>query len=176
MPDAAEVRVNSSADYTVVELAGELDLAQHDPLRNALAEALERELPVLVDLSDCSFVDVGGVRLLGQASQAARELVRPFLVILPFNSAGSVRRLVLDLLPELAPFALVPNRAAATVNLADSLANAARTDDSRLHAIRAAIWEAGARLNDLLAHRDELMLEQRAALAARRRPTRAEPG
>jgi anti-sigma B factor antagonist len=59
------VRIDSSvhADRTAVAVAGEIDLATADAMREAIREHLGRG-PVLLDLSQVEFMDSSGVRAL----------------------------------------------------------------------------------------------------------------
>lgn len=77
-------------DCRVIELAGELDLAVVD----AFAEALERaknHRVVLVDLSDCEFVDSTGLAAFVHAHNDRRGEEREFA---PFAASDQVRRVL----------------------------------------------------------------------------------
>lgn len=80
MPVQFSLSIRSKRTATVVELGGELDLASHPKLEDALAPALESgaELVVL-DLGQLEFMDVAGLRALvrskGRAAAAGKQLV-----------------------------------------------------------------------------------------------------
>jgi anti-anti-sigma factor len=155
---------------TVVGIAGELDATSCDVFEPRLAAAIARGRPVVVDLGDCTFVDVSGLRMLRAAHDLARESSVPFVVVLPFSGRSSVRRLVLELAPDLVPFRFVPR-----LERAEALVAAAveppLPDSTRLQGLRAKIWEAAERREELLARLDTLLFEQRQALEKRQRST-----
>jgi hypothetical protein len=68
---------------------------------------------------------------------------------------------MLELASELSPFPIAPTRADAHRRLASP---AAGPQASRLSSLRRRLWEQGAVTKELLARRDELILEQRRAL------------
>ena len=60
-----EVRTERAADgAVVVKVVGELDLSTQEQLRDALVAAADAENPVVVDLSECAFIDSSGIRAL----------------------------------------------------------------------------------------------------------------
>src|SRR6266542_1301570 len=70
-----EVRVERGGDAARVVVAGELDVATADRLRDVLTAEIDSERPVLVDLEDCSFIDSVGLSvLIAAAQQAGRSL------------------------------------------------------------------------------------------------------
>ncbi len=48
----------------VVSVTGELDLSTHEALGERLVGMAEKGEPVIVDLSDCEFIDSSGIRAL----------------------------------------------------------------------------------------------------------------
>jgi len=62
-----DVDVRSSATHTVVALAGELDLSTSAALQGALAPFDRSSVPVVVDLTDVTFLDSSALRVLVQA-------------------------------------------------------------------------------------------------------------
>jgi anti-sigma B factor antagonist len=71
---AFEITSAPSDGYCVVRIVGELDMAHEEELRSELKSAIESDRTgVLVDLSECDFIDSSGVRslLLGREAQAA---------------------------------------------------------------------------------------------------------
>jgi anti-sigma B factor antagonist len=89
---AFRVEADSSADLHAVNVFGELDQATAPQLRSALGDALGvAETPVLVDLSDCGFIDSTGLSLLVEAKRRLAEDDRRFAVCCP---DPDVRRLL----------------------------------------------------------------------------------
>ena len=75
-----------------VSVAGELDQGTAPELRGALAEALGGGTHgVLVDLSQCGFIDSTGLSLLVEAKRRLADEERPFAVCCPDTE---VRRLL----------------------------------------------------------------------------------
>jgi anti-sigma B factor antagonist len=68
--------VESEPAATVVHVAGEIDLDSEPDLRDLVMRALLGESPVVVDLSEVSFIDSAGLRLLvdAHAEAAAKRL------------------------------------------------------------------------------------------------------
>lgn len=57
---------------SVVELAGEIDLANCEPLGDALCSALDRTVsPMVVDLSAVSFIDSSGMAMMVRVQRQA---------------------------------------------------------------------------------------------------------
>ena len=64
---ANPLSVTSAAqgDHTVVSVSGEVDAASADVLRSAIAEVIDGGQPrVSIDMSDVSFIDSSGLRVL----------------------------------------------------------------------------------------------------------------
>jgi anti-sigma B factor antagonist len=73
---AFEITSTPSGGYCIVRVIGELDIAHEEELRAELKSAVEGDqVGVLVDLSECVFIDSSGVRslLLGREAQAATD-------------------------------------------------------------------------------------------------------
>jgi anti-sigma B factor antagonist len=86
------VESQSANGLRTVSVAGELDQGTAPELREALAEALgDPTVPVLVDLSDCNFIDSTGLSLLVEAKRRLSEESRRFGVCCP---DADVRRLL----------------------------------------------------------------------------------
>ncbi|HEX5741461.1 MAG TPA: STAS domain-containing protein [Pilimelia sp.] len=58
------VTASRHGEVTVLHLSGELDLAVADALADAVAPLLPRDRPLLLDLTEVSFLDSAGVRML----------------------------------------------------------------------------------------------------------------
>jgi anti-sigma B factor antagonist len=71
LPFACEIR--SDGDLTILELTGELDLAQAPALAGAITEVLETGCRrLIVDLRGLSFLDASGLQALLTANRSAR--------------------------------------------------------------------------------------------------------
>ena len=70
-----EVRVpEPTATPYVVEVEGDVDIATVGDLEEPVIGAIERgRRPVILDLSDCGFIDSSGIRLLLRAQHALSE-------------------------------------------------------------------------------------------------------
>jgi anti-sigma B factor antagonist len=89
---AFRVEAESSTDLHTVSVFGELDQATAPKLRSALGDTLgDVEKSVLVDLSDCGFIDSTGLSLLVEAKRRLAEEDRRFAVCCP---DADVRRLL----------------------------------------------------------------------------------
>ena len=82
-----------NTSFTVIPLAGESDAYRAPRIRSELVSALADPSPLVVDLSDATFIDssVVGVLLEGLAESEKRE--RPLFLLLPDDSAPEVHRL-----------------------------------------------------------------------------------
>ncbi len=89
----APFRVEAQNDdgLNTVSVFGELDQATAPELRAALATAFDDGMPVLVNLSDCEFIDSTGLSLLIEAKRKLAEDDRGFGVCCP---DADVRRLL----------------------------------------------------------------------------------
>lgn len=60
-----EVKTEQASDETLtVRVIGELDLSTHEQLREPLVGAADQNNSVIVDLSECEFIDSSGIRAL----------------------------------------------------------------------------------------------------------------
>jgi anti-sigma B factor antagonist len=86
------VRSEATDDLSMLSVVGELDQGTAPELRGVLAEALgEQRSSVLVDLSDCNFIDSTGLSVLVEAKRRLTEEERRFGVCCP---DADVRRLL----------------------------------------------------------------------------------
>lgn len=85
------VEAENDAGLNTVSVFGELDQATAPELRTALTRALGGGVAVLVDLSDCDFIDSTGLSLLVEAKRRLAENERQFGVCCP---DADVRRLL----------------------------------------------------------------------------------
>jgi anti-anti-sigma factor len=87
-----KVESESASGLRTVSVTGELDQGTAPELREALAEALgDPTMAVLVDLSDCNFIDSTGLSLLVETKRRLAEDQRRFGVCC---ADADVRRLL----------------------------------------------------------------------------------
>ena len=79
--------------FTVITLPGESDAYVAPRIRSDLESALGSEAPLVVDLTQATFIDstIVGVLLKGLAN--CEKLERPLLLLLPDDAAPEVHRL-----------------------------------------------------------------------------------
>jgi anti-sigma B factor antagonist len=84
---------DSDGGFTVIKLRGEADAYSAPRIRSDLSSALGTSSPLVVDLSQATFIDstVVGILLEGLAEYEKRE--RPLVLLLPDGSAPEVHRL-----------------------------------------------------------------------------------
>lgn len=85
------LEAENDAALNTVSVFGELDQATAPKLRSALTEAFGGGTAVLVDLSDCDFIDSTGLSLLVEAKRKLADDERRFGVCCPDDD---VRRLL----------------------------------------------------------------------------------
>jgi anti-sigma B factor antagonist len=85
--------VDALSGFSVITLRGESDSFVAPRVRADLATALGTEAPLVVDLSQATFIDstIVGVLLEGLAACEKRE--RPLVLLLPDDAAPEVHRL-----------------------------------------------------------------------------------
>jgi anti-sigma B factor antagonist len=95
-----EVRQLSAGSY-VIALAGELDLAGVPDLTDALARLPPDADRTFVDLSQLSFIDSSGLRLLIEAAKSAQERGATMILVGPTPTVQRVFQIVgvADLVP-----------------------------------------------------------------------------
>ena len=110
--------VSADPPFTVITLPGESDAYVAPRVRSDLAAALGAEAPLVVDLSQATFIDstIVGILLESLAEYEKRE--RPLLLLLPDDSAPEVHRLfeltgLASLLPLVRTWDEASNRVAA---------------------------------------------------------------
>ena len=79
--------------FTVITLPGESDAYVAPRVRSDLAAALGVEEPLVVDLSQATFIDSTIVGILLEGLAEYEKLERPLLLLLPEDSAPEVHRL-----------------------------------------------------------------------------------
>jgi anti-sigma B factor antagonist len=104
--DRLRIDVRHDAGRTTLVLAGELDMASAEALREALtAEDLQPEPLIVLDLQQLEFIDSTGLRTILAALERCRELGREFAIT---PGSQQVQRLlqitgVAEHLPTVAP-------------------------------------------------------------------------
>jgi anti-anti-sigma factor len=68
--DAAKFTVKRRDGIGVLAAKGELDWAAAEAFRRARKEALSTGLPLVIDLTDCEFIDVAGIAWIIRTFQA----------------------------------------------------------------------------------------------------------
>ena len=71
----------------VIDVDGDLDMAAVEDVDAALAEALGGGTPIVVDLTDVSFIDSTGMRTMIDARRRSRDLGVPMVCVCPSNAA-----------------------------------------------------------------------------------------
>jgi anti-sigma B factor antagonist len=85
------VEAEDAATVKTVSVSGELDQATAPELRSTLTKAFEDGSPVIVDLSDCGFIDSTGLSVLVEAKRKLAHDEDWFGVCCP---GADVRRLL----------------------------------------------------------------------------------
>lgn len=81
--------VRDTAEAAALSTSGEIDLATKDLLHEALVPLFADERPLLLDLSEVTFIDCAGLRVLQTAQRAHRR----FAVIAPSVSVARLLEL-----------------------------------------------------------------------------------
>jgi anti-sigma B factor antagonist len=74
------VSVFADADETIIMLAGEVDLALADDLEDAGTAAIDRALPIRVDLYRVTFIDSTGVEFLDRLASLEQRRRRRLVI------------------------------------------------------------------------------------------------
>lgn len=95
--DETDFKVHRRGGVTILATSGELDLAAADGYRAARAKAVASGLPLIIDLTDCVFIDSTGIACLVGTFQAGSDVA--------LVGSGPQVRSVLELvgLPDLVP-------------------------------------------------------------------------
>ena len=105
-----------SGALAVVELVGEQDVSLHKALSDALNLAAARRRHVLVDLSDCAFIDSTVVMLLIAAHDAVTAGQGRFALVIPTGESRIAR--VADVMGLVEVFTIYSNREDASAGTA----------------------------------------------------------
>ncbi len=63
------------AEYAIVTVRGEIDLETAPELERRLLEVAERRMPIVVDLSECRYMDSSGFRALHRTAALCRVVL-----------------------------------------------------------------------------------------------------
>ena len=85
--------VREEAGYSVVELAGDVDLSCSPELRATILESLERGRNLLIDLAKVTYIDSSGVASLVEGYQTAKKRKLRFGLVGVSDAALSVLKL-----------------------------------------------------------------------------------
>jgi anti-anti-sigma factor len=101
--DLVEVVARQDRSVPVCELRGELDASNVDRVQTALLDCVTKDVPGLVlDLTDTSYLDSAGVRILFDLARRLRARRQELRLVVPPD--GVVRRvLVLTALADVVP-------------------------------------------------------------------------
>ena len=91
MDGLAEFEVHRLEGAAVLTVAGEFDLAVADDFSAAQSSAIGLDLPLVVDLTACEFIDSTGIACIVWAYRAAREAGHRFALA---GSGLQVRRVL----------------------------------------------------------------------------------
>ena len=79
-PGAGDASVFFDEGLTLIMLSGEVDLALGDDLEYAGRDAIDREVPIRIDLSSVTFIDSVGLGFLARMASAERERGRQLVL------------------------------------------------------------------------------------------------
>jgi anti-anti-sigma factor len=102
MPNSVRI-ISATPSVAIVSLLGEHDLGDSEPLKVAFARAAIRAPNVIVDLSDCSFIDSTVIALLLHAQSVVAQDGGRFAVALPTKPNAVTRVVDLMQLVQLVP-------------------------------------------------------------------------
>jgi anti-anti-sigma factor len=89
--DKPEFELRRHEDVSVLSVSGELDMASVDEFKRLRAQALEAELPLAIDLTDCGFVDSLGLAGITMAYLAVTEAGQRFALA---GSGSQVKQVI----------------------------------------------------------------------------------
>jgi anti-sigma B factor antagonist len=85
--------VDAASGFSVITLSGESDAYIAPRVRSDLATALGSEAPLVVDLTQATFIDSTIVGVLLEGLADCEKLERPLVLLLPDDAAPEVHRL-----------------------------------------------------------------------------------
>ena len=85
--------MDAGSGFSVITLRGESDAYAAPRVRSDLATALGSEAPLVVDLTQATFIDSTIVGVLLEGLADCEKLERPLLLLLPDEAAPEVHRL-----------------------------------------------------------------------------------
>jgi anti-anti-sigma factor len=94
MVPAADLSFDRVGDTPVARISGEIDLANADAIGAVIFDSLSnQELGLVVDLSEVTYVDSAGIRMLFELSRSMEEHRQRLVIVVP---AGSPARRSLE--------------------------------------------------------------------------------
>jgi anti-sigma B factor antagonist len=91
--NANSVASEARDGYVLVRLSGEVDLSWSQQVRRAVLDAIERDGPVGVDLSEVSYIDSSGIAALVEGFQNARTRGSRFALVAVSDAVRAVLEL-----------------------------------------------------------------------------------
>ncbi|VAW59767.1 hypothetical protein MNBD_GAMMA08-654 [hydrothermal vent metagenome] len=88
-----EYTIKKHLDYSVISLAGDIDLNESPNVRHQILESLKINLNLLIDLSKVDYIDSSGVASLVEGLQTARSQKLNFALVGVSESAIQVLQL-----------------------------------------------------------------------------------
>jgi anti-anti-sigma factor len=87
MVPAADLSFDRVGDTPVAHINGEIDLANADAIGAAIFDSLSnQELGLVADLTDVTYVDSAGIRMLFELSRSMEEHRQRLIVVVPGGS------------------------------------------------------------------------------------------
>jgi anti-anti-sigma factor len=87
MPELADVRFEVVGDSTVVRITGEVDLSNAWSVDGSMREAISnRAHTVVVDLTEVTYLDSAGIRVLFDLSRGLAEHDQRLIAVLPVGA------------------------------------------------------------------------------------------
>jgi anti-sigma B factor antagonist len=85
--------VREESGTLIVSLSGDVDLESSPRARSVLLECVKQKLPLLVEMSEISYIDSSGVASLVEAFQSARKAGARFALVAVSDAALRVLQL-----------------------------------------------------------------------------------
>lgn len=84
-------QIREDKGHLIVSFEGDVDMQNSPEARNVLLKCLEKKLPVLVDLSQVSYIDSSGVASLVESLQTAKRNNSEFALV---SVSGEAKRVL----------------------------------------------------------------------------------
>lgn len=93
MSNANGVASEAREGYVLIRLSGEVDLSWSQQVRRAVLDAINRDEPVGVDLSEVSYIDSSGIAALVEGFQNSRTRGGRFALVAVSDAVRAVLEL-----------------------------------------------------------------------------------